>query len=125
MNPYALYCTQVDGLRIHDVDIDLRKARGAWQYGLFCSDVSDADLRSIRIQGLAKLSARAAIGLRKTTAGIRDCDAESKTSTFLDAADASHAYLSGCDLSQASKPTMEDGSSKIKVFAEPPRAGLN
>jgi hypothetical protein len=119
MNPYAIYCTRVDGLRIRDVDIDLREARGAWQYGLLCNEVSDADVRNIRTRGLAALPAQGTIGLKKTTAGIRDCDAEPGIPTFLHAAEGSHAFVSGCDQSRAAKGTACDGSSKIVTSAEP------
>jgi polygalacturonase len=119
MNPYAIYCTHVDGLRIHDIDIDLREARGAWQYGLFCNEVSDADLRNIRTRGLAALPAQGTIGLKKATAGIRDCDAESGVPTFLHAAEGSHAFVSGCDLSRAARGTASDGSSKITTAGAP------
>jgi hypothetical protein len=118
MNPYALYCTRVDGLRIRDVDINLREARGAWRYGLFCEDVSEADLRGIRTRGLASLPVQAVIGLKKTTASIHDCDAESDVPTFLHAMEGSHAFVSGCDLSRARKSTALDETSNIVTSAE-------
>lgn len=118
MNPYGLYCTRVDGLRIRDVDIDLREAHGAWRYGLFCDKVSDADIRGIRTYGLGALSAQAAIGLKKTKASVRDCDAEPGVPTFLHAAEGSHVFVSGCDLSGATKSTAVDGSSSIDTSTE-------
>lgn len=112
-NPYALYCTRVDGVRIRDVDIDLREARGAWRYGLFCNEVDDAELGCIHTRGLATLSAEAAIGLRKTTASIRDCAAELHVPAFLHAVEGSRVFVSDCDLSQAEKSTVLDEDSKI------------
>ncbi len=112
-NPYAIYCTRVDGLRIRDVDIDLRAARGAWQNGVFCREVSDADLRGIRMRGLAALPAQAAIGLRKTSANVRDCDAEPGVPVFLQAVEDSRAFVSGCDLSGAGKGMVLDETSKL------------
>jgi len=112
-NPYAVYCTRVDGLRIQDVDIDLGEARGAWRYGLFCDGVSEADLRGIRTRGLAPLSAQAAVGLRKTTGSVRDCDAEPHVPIFLHAVEGTRVFVSGCDLSQAEKDTVLDENSKV------------
>ena len=123
-NPYALYCTRVDGLRIRDVDIDLREARGAWQYGVFCNEVSDAGLRGIRTRGLAALSAQAAIGLKKTNASIRDCDAEPSVPMFLHAVDGSRAFVSGCDVSRAVKSTAMDETSTIDPLGAGATAAL-
>ena len=113
LNPYALYCSQVDGLRLTDVDIDFRGAQGAWRYGVFCEEVRNAELRGIRTQGLAALAGQAAIGLTKTTAAIRDCDAESQIQTFLHAVKGSRAFASGCDLSRAKTAITQDPSSEI------------
>jgi polygalacturonase len=118
MNPYALYCTRVDGLRIRDIDIDLREARGGWRYGVFCEEVRDADLRGIRTRGLASLHAQAVIGLKKTTAAVRDCDAEPNVSTFLQAVEHSRAFVSGCDLGRATNGTTLDSNSRIVTSAE-------
>ena len=113
LNPYALYCSQVDGLRISDVDIDFRGAKGAWRNGIFCEKVRDAQLRGIRTQGLATLAGQAAIGLKTTTASIRDCDAEAQAPTFLHVTEGSRVFVSGCYLSPARSPIVKDASSKI------------
>ena len=113
LNPYALYCSQVDGLRITDVDIDFRGAKGDWRYGVFCKEVSNAELRGIRTKGLAALAGQAVIGLKKTTTTIRDCDTESQMPSFLHAVEGSRAFVSGCDLSRAKKAVTKDSSSEL------------
>ncbi|HQE82801.1 MAG TPA: glycoside hydrolase family 28 protein [Candidatus Hydrogenedentes bacterium] len=112
-NPYALYCARVDGLRIQDVDIDLRAARGAWRYGLFCDEVYGAALSNIRTRGLVSLPAQAAIGLKGTSASVRDCDAEPGIPAFLHAVQSSRMFVSGCDLSQAQKTVIRDEDSTL------------
>ena len=112
-NPYGLYCSQVDGLRITDIDIDFREAKGAWRNGVFCEDVHNANLRGIRTQGLAALGGQAVIGLKKTTAAIRDCDVESQVPTFIHAVEDSRAFVSGCDLSQTKSAITKDPGSEI------------
>lgn len=103
-NPYALYCRWVDGLRLQDIDVDFRGAHGAWRYGVFCNEAERASLRGICTQGMPGQQADAVIGLKKTTATIRDCDAEPGVPLFLRAADGSRVFLSGCDLRAAKAP---------------------
>lgn len=113
INPYALYCSQVDGLQINDLDIDLRAAKGAWRYGVFCGNVHNTQLHGIRTNGFAALDGQAVVGLAKSTVAIRDCDAEPQVSTFLNAAEGSRVFVSGCDLSQAKATIVTDKSSTV------------
>jgi len=107
-NPYALYCRRVNGLRLQDVDIDFREARGAWRYGVFCNEAERVALGGIRTQGIAAQQTEAVIGLKRATAAIRDCDAESGTPLFLRAVDGSRVFMGGCDLHAAKTPQEMD-----------------
>ena len=121
LNPYALYCSQVNGLRIKDVDFDFRKAQGAWRYSVFCEEVRDAEFHAIRTQGFAVLRGQAVIGLTKTTAAIRNSDAEPQVPTFLHAVEGSRVLVSGCDLSRARKTvTVDEGSNVVTSAVWPP-----
>ena len=113
VNPYALYCSQVNGLRITDVDIDFREAKGTWRYGIFCEDVRNVELRGIHTQGFAAMNGQAVVGLKKATVSIRGCDAEPDVPIFLHAVEDSQAFVSGCDLSRAKTAIAKDPSSEI------------
>lgn len=113
LNPYALYCAWVDGLRIRDVDVDLRDAHGSWRYGVYCNEVRNADLSGIRTRGLSALSVQAAIGFRKTAGGLFYCGAEPHIPVFLRAVEDSRVFLAGCDMSQADKDFCLDETSKL------------
>jgi hypothetical protein len=117
-NPCALYCSHIDGLRLKDIDIDLRNARGVWQYGVFCENVNDAQLRGIQTRGLAAPSAQGVIGLKKSTASVRDCDAEPQLSPLVRAVDNSRVFVSGCNLRGTTAPFVKDNSSTIDQFTD-------
>ena len=113
IQPYALYCSRVDGLRINDLSVDLRQASGAWRYGVFCEETRDARIDGVHTQGFGNLPARAVIGLDHSRVAIRDCDAEPKAAAFLEAAKNARAVVSGCDLSQAKAAFVADKESAI------------
>lgn len=117
LNPYALYCSQVDGLRLGDVDIDLREARGHWRYGVFCEELRHAALRGIHTQGCGAVAQCAVIGCKKTTATVRNCDAERQVPVFLHAEDGSKVVLSNCDLSRAKTVVTKDVGSDVTQSA--------
>lgn len=112
-NPYAMYAMKVDGLRVENVDIDWREAKGHWRHTLFCEDVAGAELGGIGSRGASALSGVAQIGLRHSAARIRNCTAESGWGTFLQLAEKSQAFLSGCDLHEARQAFTSDATSAL------------
>ncbi len=117
VNPYALYCSWLDGLRLNNLSVDARQASGAWRNVVFCEEARDAHITALHTQGFAALPGRAAIGLKHATAAIRDCDAEPQTAAFLHAVEGSRAFVTGCDLTQAKMPFAADKSSTISESA--------
>jgi len=113
VNPYALYCSHVNGLQISDFSIDFRRASGAWRHALFCEETHDARINGIHTQGFAALSGQAVIGLSKSAAAIRNSDAEPAVPALLHAANGSKASLFACDPTQAKTPFVKNDTSTI------------
>ena len=113
LNPYALYCSHVDGLCISDISVDFRQASGAWRYALFCEETRNARINGIHTKGFVALPGQAVIGLKKSTAAIHGSDAEPQIPAFLHAVEGSRAFVSGCDLTQAKTPFAKDNASVI------------
>lgn len=116
MNPYGLYCTWTDGVRISDLQVDFREASGAWRNAIFCEESCDAMLSGIRTQGFAALPGQAVVGLKHATATVRNCDAEPEVPTFLQAEKGSRAFVSGCDVTHAKTRFAANDTSTISEF---------
>jgi polygalacturonase len=113
-NPYGLYCAQIDGLRIANLDIDARQAKGPWRHAVYCENVANATLDDVAARGLAARSAASQIGLKNSKGIIRNSVAETGIAAFLQANDKSKAYLTGCDLSEAKRATLSDSTGRIQ-----------
>lgn len=121
-NPYALYCSHVDGLDIKDLSVDFREARGAWRHAVFCEQANGVRIRGVETRGFGGPVGQAAMGFVKSTAAIRDSDAEPGLPAFLNAASSSNLFCSGCDMRGAKRPFTADNSSTVRM-AEPTQNG--
>ena len=116
-NPYGLYCSWVDGLRVENLRLDVRQAGGRWRYGVYCEQVRNAEFSAVRSDGLAALPCLGQFGLTQASVAIRDCGAEAGLPLFLQAADSSRATLTGCDLSLAKVAFAADPGSRVSEWA--------
>ena len=116
-NPYAMYCSWIDGLRVDDLSIDLRRASGSWRHAVYCEKVDGAEITALRTRGLDVKNGAVPIGLTNTTATIRGCSAEAGATAFLKATSGSQASVHGCDLTAARGGLLIDKSSAASAFA--------
>jgi hypothetical protein len=112
-NPYAIYCTKVDGLRIENLDVDFRAAKGHWRHTVLCEDVLNASLDGVSSRGFAPLAGAAQIGLKNSRAQIHGCTLEADDAPFLQLTEKSQAFVSGCDLKEAKPPFAPDATSTV------------
>ncbi|NLX54163.1 MAG: glycoside hydrolase family 28 protein [Planctomycetaceae bacterium] len=112
-NPYAMYCTKVDGLRVESLDVDWTQSQGHWRHTVYCEDVSRAALTGITSRGFCALPGVAQIGLKNSSARIYNCLAETGDAPFLQLTDRSRAFVSGCDLTEAKDPFSADATSSV------------